>query len=149
MKTNWSKCKDVVNSLCRLSSDLWRGTYVPVEMLKGYMLIFRNAERVHGKRKFGNPCVRPCMSREAECGAMLPQGIGWPLERAVATVASACTRLTCAMPEVPGIEVSPGRIRRSSKLKGTCGWSGVHRPIRKSNQCLSWGPGDSQWLLAA
>ena len=27
-------------------------------MLKGYMLIFRNAEGVHGKRKVGNPCLK-------------------------------------------------------------------------------------------
>ena len=29
------------------------GTHV-----QGYMLIYRNAEGVHGKRKFGNPCSR-------------------------------------------------------------------------------------------
>jgi len=33
----------------------FRGTCASVEMLKGYMLIFRNAEGVHGKRKVGNP----------------------------------------------------------------------------------------------
>jgi len=38
------------------SVECWRGTYLSVEMLKGYMLICRNAEGVHGKRQVGNPC---------------------------------------------------------------------------------------------
>jgi len=33
----------------------FRDTYSSVEMLKGYMLICWNAERVHAKRKVGNP----------------------------------------------------------------------------------------------
>jgi len=33
----------------------FRGTFSSVEMLKAYMLISRNAEAVHGKRKVGNP----------------------------------------------------------------------------------------------
>jgi len=33
----------------------FRGACASVKMLKGYMLIFRNAEGVHGKRKVGNP----------------------------------------------------------------------------------------------
>jgi len=33
-----------------------RGTCASVEMLKGCMLICRNTEGVHGKRKIGNPC---------------------------------------------------------------------------------------------
>jgi len=33
----------------------FRGTYLPVEMFKGNMLIFRIAEGVQGKRKVGNP----------------------------------------------------------------------------------------------
>jgi len=39
-------------------------------MLKEYMLICRNAEGVHGKRKVGNPCSRmsgaKCLSKRAE-----------------------------------------------------------------------------------
>jgi len=34
------------------------GTRSSVEILKEYMLIFRNAEGVHGQRKFGNPWCR-------------------------------------------------------------------------------------------
>jgi len=34
----------------------FRGTCSSVEMLKGYMLLCRNAEGVHDKRKVGNPC---------------------------------------------------------------------------------------------
>jgi len=34
----------------------FRVTCLSVEILKGYMLIFRNAEGVHGQRKVGNPC---------------------------------------------------------------------------------------------
>jgi len=66
---------------------------------------------------------------EAEWGSILPRGLGWPLMCAVATVASPCTGLIWARPEVPWIEVSPEWIRRSSKLKGTCGWSGGQRSI--------------------
>jgi len=33
-----------------------RGACASVEMLKGYMLICRNAEGVHGTSKVGNPC---------------------------------------------------------------------------------------------
>ena len=36
-------------------SKCLRGTYLSVEMLKGYMLICQNAKGVHGKRKIGNP----------------------------------------------------------------------------------------------
>jgi len=36
-------------------SKCWRGTYISVEILKGYMLISRNSEGVHGKKKVGNP----------------------------------------------------------------------------------------------
>jgi len=50
----------------------------------------------------------------------------------VATVASACTGLRWDRPEVPDIEVSPERIRRSSNLKGTCGWSSIQRSIREA-----------------
>jgi len=32
-------------------------------MPKGYMLIFRNAEGVHGQRKVGNPCLTPLVVR--------------------------------------------------------------------------------------
>jgi len=39
----------------------FRGTCASVKMLKGYMLIFRNAAGVHGKRKVGNPCSRGLM----------------------------------------------------------------------------------------
>jgi len=60
---------------------------------------------------------------------ILPWGLGWPLACAVATVASAYTGLTWARSEVPWIVVSPESIRRSSKLKGTCGWSGEQRSI--------------------
>ena len=35
----------------------FRATCSSVEMLKGYTLIFRNAEMVHGQRKVGNPCL--------------------------------------------------------------------------------------------
>jgi len=49
------------------------------------------------------------MFPEAEWGAILPCDLGWPLECAVATVASACTGLMWARPEVPWIEVSPER----------------------------------------
>jgi len=35
-----------------------RGTSLSLDMLKGYMLICRNAEGVHGKRKVGNPWAR-------------------------------------------------------------------------------------------
>jgi len=76
--------------------------------------------------------ARPWMSPEAEWRAILPWSLGWPLQCAVATVASACTGLTWARPEVLWIEVSPERIRRSSKLKGTCGWPGVQRSIREA-----------------
>jgi len=38
----------------------FRGTRSSVEMLKGYMLICQNAERVHVQRKVGNPCSRLC-----------------------------------------------------------------------------------------
>jgi len=34
----------------------FKGTCSSIEMLKGYMLIRRNAEGVHGKKKVGNPC---------------------------------------------------------------------------------------------
>ena len=34
------------------------GTSLFVEMLKEYMLICRNPEGVHSKKKFGNPCRR-------------------------------------------------------------------------------------------
>jgi len=34
-----------------------RDTSSSVEMLKWYMLIFRNAEGVHGQRKVGNPWI--------------------------------------------------------------------------------------------
>jgi len=34
------------------------GTCLSVEMLKGYTLICRNTEGVHGYRKVGNPCIR-------------------------------------------------------------------------------------------
>ena len=37
----------------------FRGTCSFVEMLKGYMLICRNAEGVRSRRKFGNPCPNP------------------------------------------------------------------------------------------
>jgi len=37
----------------------FRGTCSSVEMLKGYMLIWRNAKGVHGKQKVGNPWARP------------------------------------------------------------------------------------------
>jgi len=37
-----------------------KGTCSSYEMLKGYMLIYRNDEGVHGQRKVGNPCFRPC-----------------------------------------------------------------------------------------
>jgi len=33
----------------------FRGTCSSVEMLRGYMLIRRNAEGVHGEQKVGNP----------------------------------------------------------------------------------------------
>jgi len=33
-----------------------RGACASVKMLKGYILICRNAEGVHGKSKVGNPC---------------------------------------------------------------------------------------------
>ena len=36
----------------------FKGTCSSVEMLKGYMLVFRNAEGVHGQRKVGNRCAR-------------------------------------------------------------------------------------------
>jgi len=36
----------------------FRGTCSSVEMLKGYMLIYRNAEGVHGQRKVGDPWSR-------------------------------------------------------------------------------------------
>jgi len=53
--------------------------------------------------------ARPWISPEAEWGAIMPCGLGWPLECAVATVASACTGLMWARPEVPWIEVPPER----------------------------------------
>jgi len=55
----------------------FRGTCSSVEILKGYMLIFRNAEDVHahlsecwrgslhGQRKVGKPWVRWCTGQEA------------------------------------------------------------------------------------
>jgi len=36
------------------------GTCSTVEMLKGYMLIFRSAEGVLGQRKVGKPWLRSC-----------------------------------------------------------------------------------------
>ena len=36
----------------------YRGTCSSAEMLKGYMLICRNAERVQGQRWVANPCMR-------------------------------------------------------------------------------------------
>jgi len=33
----------------------FKGTSTSVKMLKGYMLICRNVERVHSQRKVGNP----------------------------------------------------------------------------------------------
>jgi len=36
----------------------FRGTFSSTEMLKGYILIWRNAEGVHGQRKVGSPCFR-------------------------------------------------------------------------------------------
>jgi len=38
------------------SVEMLKGTYLSVEMLKGYMVTCRNAEGVHGQRKVGNPC---------------------------------------------------------------------------------------------
>jgi len=35
----------------------FRGTCSSVKILKGYMLICWNAERVHCKRMVGNPCA--------------------------------------------------------------------------------------------
>jgi len=40
------------------SVKMLKGTCLSVEMLKGHMLIFRNAEGVHGKTKVGNPWSR-------------------------------------------------------------------------------------------
>ena len=49
----------------------FRGTFSSVNMLKEYMLISRNAERVHGKRKVGNPCTKVTRSRWFKtCGAL-------------------------------------------------------------------------------
>ena len=36
----------------------FRDTCSSVEMLKGYMLLCRNAEGVHGQRNVGKPCPR-------------------------------------------------------------------------------------------
>jgi len=44
----------------------WSGTCWSVEMLKGYMLICRNAEGVHGQRNVGNPWVRRLRIRRTE-----------------------------------------------------------------------------------
>jgi len=38
------------------SVNMLKGLFI--EMLKGYMLTSRNAERVHGQRKVGNPWSR-------------------------------------------------------------------------------------------
>jgi len=45
----------MTNTFCHRN---FRGTCSSVEMLKGYMLICRNAEGVQGQRKVGNPCFR-------------------------------------------------------------------------------------------
>ena len=39
-----------------------RGICSSVEMLKGYMLIYRNAEGVCGQRKVGNHALGDCVS---------------------------------------------------------------------------------------
>jgi len=41
----------------------FRGTCSSVEMLKGYMVICRNAEGIHGKRKVGNAWVKAFAKR--------------------------------------------------------------------------------------
>jgi len=40
-----------------------KGTSLSVEMLQGYMLICRNAEGVHGKKKVGNPWFKRRQTR--------------------------------------------------------------------------------------
>jgi len=42
------------------SVNMLEGYMLIVEMLKGCMLISRNAEGVHGKRKVGNSCTSGC-----------------------------------------------------------------------------------------
>jgi len=39
----------------------FRGTSTSVKMLKGYVVICRNAEGVHSQRKVGDPCAKPSL----------------------------------------------------------------------------------------
>jgi len=62
----------------------FRGTCSSVEMLKGYLLIFRNAEGVHGQRKVGNPSLwgymyprlgTPALNERFQCFELLVHNI--------------------------------------------------------------------------
>jgi len=49
----------------------FRGTCSFVKMLKGYMLICWNAERVRCRRKVGNPCARELFKPFADSASLL------------------------------------------------------------------------------
>ena len=53
-------------------SKCWKGTCLYFQMLKGYMLICRNAAGVHGQRKVGNPCSKGSSNDVASAAVTAP-----------------------------------------------------------------------------